>query len=63
MKIVKHPFERNSFILGADPKSREAHDLVSFLNNANIQYSLVANVLSIKSDKHTTFFIMKYNVQ
>ena len=65
LKIIKMPFERNSFIITDDGNDKTSNleykrRILVYLNESNIEYTICANILSFKSKEDAMQFALSF---
>ena len=66
IKILKMPFEQNSFIISEDNYDKQANyeqkkQMVKWLKESCISYSICANILSFNSKEDATQFALVFS--
>ena len=65
MRIKKMMFEKNSFILSSNNglhsvKADDQKELLKWLNERNISYSIASNILTLPREEDQTIFILRW---
>ena len=65
VKILKMPFEQNSFIISEDNYDKPANaeykkQMEKWLTESNVNYSICANILHFKNKEDATYFALVF---